>query len=101
MSDMLEKLLAVEKTAAGLVDAAEAEAARRTAQARQDAQKRHTDLLKAKARESEAAVAAERTRLEAEREARNAAERDRLGRFHSDEKAFRASVLSALEKGKE
>ena len=101
MSDMLEKLLAVEKTAAGLIGDAEGEAARRTAQARLDAQKRHTELLKAKAAESEAAVAAERTRIDAERGARNAAEREKLGRFHSDEKAFRAAVLSTIEKGKQ
>ena len=100
MSDMLEKLLAVEKTAAGFVETAEGEAARRTAQARLDAQKRHTELLKATALESEAAVAAERARLDAERETRNAAEREKLGGLHSDEKAFRTAVLAVIEKGK-
>ena len=55
MSDMLEKLLRVEKTASGLVAEAEAEAGRRTSQARIEVQKRHTELMKKKAAENEAA----------------------------------------------
>jgi hypothetical protein len=99
MSDMLEKLLGVEKTAAGLVSEAEEEAGRRTTQARLDAQKRHTELLKAKALENEAAIAAERARLDSERESRNAAEREKLSGVHPDQAAFRAAVLSLVQKG--
>jgi len=100
MSDMLEKLLGVEKTAAGLVAEAEEEAGRRTTQARLEAQKRHTELLKTKAAENGAALAAERARLAAEREARNSEEREKLSRSRTDEAAFRAAVLAIIEKGR-
>jgi len=98
MSDMLEKLLGVEKTAAGLVDAAEAEAARRTAQARQDAQKRHTELLKRTAAESETGLAAERSRVEAERAARNREESEKLSRLPAAPAAFREAVIAIVGK---
>ncbi len=48
MSDMLEKLLGVEKTATALLAEAEAEAARRKADARMESQKKHAELLKEK-----------------------------------------------------
>jgi hypothetical protein len=47
------------------------------------------------------AIAAERARLDAEREARNKAEHEKLARFHADETAFRAAVLSINGKEKE
>jgi vacuolar-type H+-ATPase subunit H len=97
MSDMLEKLLGVEKTAAGLVAEADEEAGRRTAQARLDAQKRHAELLKIKAAENQAALAAERTRIDAERESRNRAESDKLSRLPADQAAFQAAVISIME----
>ncbi len=100
MSDMLQRLLGVEKTAAGLVSEAEGEAARITAQARLDSQKRHSELLKKKAADNEAALAAERGRLAAEREARTQEERERLSRLPRDVGAFRAAALSFIEKGK-
>jgi len=101
MSDMLEKLLGVEKTAAGLVAEAEAEAAHRTSQARIESQKRHTDLLKKKAAENEAVLEAERARLAAERESRNREERQKLSRLPADTAAFRKAVKSFIEKGRE
>jgi regulator of protease activity HflC (stomatin/prohibitin superfamily) len=101
MSDMLEKLLGVEKTAASLVSEAEAEAGRRTGQARLEAQKRHSDLLKKKAGENETALAAERVRLAAERESRNREERGKLSRLPSDPAAFRTAVRSFIDKGRE
>ena len=95
---MLEKLLAVERTAAGLVEAAEAEAARRTAQARVDAQKRHTELLKNTAAENERALAEERAKVEAERERRNREESERLSRLPTSPSTFRDALSSILEK---
>ncbi len=100
MSDMLQRLLGVEKTAAGLVSEAEGDAARITAQARLDSQKRHSELLKKKAADNETALAAERGRLAAEREARTQEERERLSRLPRDVAAFRAAALSFIEKGK-
>jgi vacuolar-type H+-ATPase subunit H len=100
MSDMLEKLLGVEKTAAGLVADAEAEAARRTSQARIESQKRHSELLKKKATENEAVLEAERTRLAAERESRNKEERQKLSRLPADAAAFRTVVRSFMDKGR-
>ncbi len=100
MSDMLQRLLGVEKTAAGLVSEAEGDAARITAQARLDSQKRHSELLKKKAADNEAALAAERARLAAEREARTQEERERLSRLPRDVAAFRGAALSFIEKGK-
>jgi len=99
MSDMLQRLIAVEKTAASLVSEAEADAARLTAQARTDSQKHHSDLLKKKAAENEAALAAERVRLREEREARTRQERERLARLPRNKEAFRAAALSFIEKG--
>ena len=101
MSDMLEKLLGVEKTAAGLVAEAEKEAGRRTAQARQDAQKRHTELLKTRAAENESALAAERARIDAERGARNQEDREKLSRLPRDTAGFRAVVIALIDKGRE
>jgi vacuolar-type H+-ATPase subunit H len=98
---MLEKLLGVEKTAAGLIAEAEAEAGRRTTQARLDAQKRHVELLKAKAAENETSLEAERTRIEAERAARNQVEKEKLTRLPVDQARFRTAILSLIEKGGE
>ena len=80
---------------------AEDEAGRRTAQARQDSQNRHAELLKAQAAENEAALAAERARLEGERKKRSEAEREKLARLPTDPARFRAGTLSLIEKGKE
>jgi len=101
MSDMLQKLLGVEKTAAALVAEAEAEAARLVAQARQEAQRGHTDQLKSRAAENEAALSAERARLEEERRARTQAERVKLDTLPMDDAAFRAAAMSFIEKGAE
>jgi len=100
MSDLLQRLLGVEKTAATLVSEAEAEAARMTAQARVESQKRHSELLKKKAGDNEAALAAERERLKGERESRTRQERDRLARLPRNTEAFRDAALSFIQKGK-
>jgi hypothetical protein len=100
MSDMLQRLLGVEKTAASLVAEAEVQAAGITAQARLDSQKGHSDLLKKKAADNEAALAAERARLAAEREVRTREERERLARLPKGTEAFRKATLSLIERGK-
>ena len=100
MSDVLQRLLGVEKTAANLVAKAEAEAARITAQAKLDSQKRHSELLKKKAADNESALAAERQRLEAERKARTREERERLLKLPKDTAAFRKAAISFIERGK-
>jgi hypothetical protein len=101
MSDMLEKLLGVEKTAAALVAEAEEAAGRRTSEARLETQRRHTELLKKKAAENAAVLDAERARLAAERASRNAEERERLSRLPADTKGFRAAVRSFMDKERE
>ena len=101
MSDMLQKLLGVEKTAASLITEAETEGGRLVAGARQEAQRQHTERLKTRASENEAALAAERTRLEEERRQRTQAEKETLEKRRGDVAAFRAAALSFMEKGKE
>jgi vacuolar-type H+-ATPase subunit H len=101
MSDMLKQLLGVEKTAASIVTEAEAEAGRLAAQARQDAQRKHAELLKTQAAENEASLATQRVTLDAERATRSEAERGKLARLPSDTARFRAATLSFIEKGKE
>jgi F0F1-type ATP synthase membrane subunit b/b' len=73
MSDILDRLLGVEKDAGALVTETETEAARRKTQARLEAQKEHTRLIAEKAKELEARIDSERDRLKKERESKNAA----------------------------
>jgi hypothetical protein len=94
---MLEKLLGVEKTAAGLVAEAEKEAGGRTAQARLDAQTRHTEMLKAKAAENASALEAERARIQVERAARNREDREKLAGLTQDEAQFRSTVIAIID----
>ena len=101
MSDMLQKLLGVEKTAAAIVAEAEAEAGRLATEARQETQQRHVELLKAAASRSDQALADERARLASERESRIQAERERLEKLPLDAAAFRTAALSFIPKGKE
>jgi len=99
MSDMLEKLLGVEKNAARLLAEAEAEAARRKASARAEAQKRHAELLKQKTQEADTAVAEEKTRIAAERERLIAEYRDGLARTPKDLEAFSRAARAFIQKG--
>jgi len=99
MSDMLEKLLNVEKTAASLISEAESEARRRTSAARVDAQKRHAELLKARATETEQAVEKARAEAAAEREKKNAEYRQSISRSTPDRDSFSRVVLGFFEKG--
>jgi vacuolar-type H+-ATPase subunit H len=99
MSDMLEKLLGVEKSAAALISEADAEARRRTSAARVEAQKKHAELLKRKAADAEKAVDAARADSVAERERKNAEYRQSLSRKALDRDAFSRAVLGFFEKG--
>lgn len=99
MSDMLEKLLGVEKSAAALLTEAEAEADRRKADARAEAQKRHAELLKEKTREGDAAVAGEKERIAAERERLLEEYRKELAGMSRDHEAFARAALTFIEKG--
>jgi vacuolar-type H+-ATPase subunit H len=99
MSDMLEKLLSVEKSAASLITEAEAEARRRTSAARVEAQKRHAELLKGRAAEGDRAVEAARKESAEERERKNAEYRQALSRKTPDRGAFSRAVLGFFEKG--
>jgi vacuolar-type H+-ATPase subunit H len=99
MSDTLEKLLAVEKKAAALVAEAEAEARHRTARARAQARQRHSDLLTAKAAETEKAIADERRRIAEERSGKNAEFRTQLERRTPDREALGRVAAEMLKKG--
>ena len=99
MSDMLEKLLGVEKNAASLIGEAETESRRRTSAARVDAQKKHAELLKGSASEADRAVEAARKESAAERERKNAEYRQSLSRAAVDRAAFSRAVLGFFEKG--
>jgi len=99
MSDMLEKLLGVEKTAAALIAEAEADATRRTAQARIDAQKESAVALKQMAAEVESSVQAEKEILAAERTHKTDVYRESLAKHAPDEQAFRRAALSFTDKG--
>jgi len=100
MSDMLEKLLGVEKKAASLVSEAEDEAARRTTQARVESQRKHAELLKQKAIEVDKAVQDEKQRLAAERARKTAEYTEGLTRGSVDRAAFTHAALSFIEKGR-
>jgi vacuolar-type H+-ATPase subunit H len=99
MSDMLEKLLDVEKRAAALLMEAEAEANRRKADARAEAQKKHAELLKGRTAEGDAAVAAEKERIAAERERLIQAYKEKLAGMPRDREAFSRAALAFIEKG--
>jgi vacuolar-type H+-ATPase subunit H len=100
MSDILDKLLSAEKRAAALVAEAEREAHERSARARAAAQRRHADLLTARAAEAEKAVDAERTRIAAERAEKNAAYRRQLEALKPDPSALARAAEAFIHKGK-
>jgi vacuolar-type H+-ATPase subunit H len=99
MSDILEKLLGVEKDAAVLVTDAEAEANRRKAAARAEAQKLSAEALKEQAVRSEQRVAAEKKLIAAERDEKNRAYRQSIAARPLDSSALRRAVTEFIEKG--
>jgi vacuolar-type H+-ATPase subunit H len=99
MSDMLDKILVLEKNASALIAEAEAEAAHRVAQARGETQRNVSEVLKKTAREGDSAVEAERALAVAEREKLNGEYRERLARHPLDAATFGKAVIAFMEKG--
>lgn len=99
MSDILDKLLGVEKDASVLVAHAETEAARRKASAQAEAQKRSSDLIREKALQSEARVAAEQAKIAEERAEKNRAYGESLAARPRNTEALRRVVAEFVEKG--
>ena len=99
MSDMLEKILVLEKNASAVVAEAEADATHRITQVRGETQKAVSEALKKAAREGDGAVDAERTRVAAERERLNGEYREKLDRQPLDTAAFSRAVIGFVEKG--
>jgi F0F1-type ATP synthase membrane subunit b/b' len=98
MSDILEKLLGVEKNASVLITEADAEANRRKTAARMDAQKNYTRLLAEKAAESDAKFAEARERLARERDEKNRKFAEGLLKHGVDIEAFRRAVIAGIGK---
>ena len=99
MSDTLEKLLGVEKTAVTIVADAETEANRRKAQTRLEIQRARADLGRQLAETSEKALADARARVDAERARKNQEHRQRLAGLAQDRAGFAKLVLSSIGKG--
>ncbi len=99
MSDILEKLLGVEKDASVLVTEAEAEGNRRKAAARAEAQRLYAEALKEHAGRCEQRIAAEKQRVAAERDEKNRVYRQSIAARHLDASALRRAVTEFIEKG--
>jgi vacuolar-type H+-ATPase subunit H len=99
MSDMLDKLLQTEKSAAEMVSSAETEGNRRKSEARAEAQKRHAELLKEKAAQAENAVVAEKDRAVRERREKNEEYRAKLSAHPVDHEGFFRLIAQLIEKG--
>ena len=99
MSDILEKLLGVEKSAGLLVSQAEAEAARRKAEAQAEVEKLSAGALKDQAVRADARIAAERAAIAAEREQKNGTYRESLAARAQNTEALRLLVAEFVEKG--
>jgi hypothetical protein len=99
MSDILEKLLGVEKDASVLVSGAEGEAARRRAAALSEAQARHAEVLRRAAVDAAARVESEKARIAAERDAKNRAYSQELASRPRDREALRRVVVDFVDTG--
>ncbi len=99
MSDTLEKLLGVEKTAVTIVADAETEANRRKAQARLEVQRARSEQARQLAEASEKTLAEARSRVEAERARKNQEHRDRLAALAQDRAKFARLVMTYIGKG--
>ncbi len=98
MSDILEKLLGVEKSASVLITEAESEANRRKTTARLDAQKRYTQLLADKAAELDFRLEEARKRLSSERDEQIRSYSESLRKRKLDTEAFRRAVIAGIGK---
>jgi hypothetical protein len=96
MSDILDKLLGVEKNASMLTAEAEAEANKRRTRAGVEAQKEYTEQLALKAREIESRLVEDRERLKAERARKNKEYADTLRRRPQDSDAFRRIFMTFI-----
>ena len=99
MSDTLEKLIGVEKTAVTLVADAETEANRRKAQARLEAQRARSELARQLAETTEKALADARARVEQERSRKNEEHRRKLAALTQNKAEFNRLVVSYIGKG--
>jgi F0F1-type ATP synthase membrane subunit b/b' len=99
MSDVLERLLAVEKDAAALVAQAEAEAARRRAAAQARSADRAAEAVKAEAVRAAERIAAAKEEIAAERERRSRAHGQSLAARPRDTQALRRVVEEFVDKG--
>lgn len=97
MSDILEKLIGVEKKATELVAEAEAEAARRKGAARAEAGRLHADRVRDKAQELDRLLESLKREIAGERESENSRYIAELGarRLHLEE--FRKVVKPLLD----
>ena len=96
MSDILDKLLGVEKNASILTTEAEAEANKRKTRARVEAQKEYTEQLALKTREIESRLVEEREGLKAERARKNSEYTDTLRKLPQDSEAFRRVFMAFI-----
>jgi hypothetical protein len=96
MSDILEKMVSVEKEASALVAEAEAEAERRRSQTRHEGESVLTAALAASAREGAELASSESKTLHAERDRRVAAYRASLSARPLDRDSFRRAALSLI-----
>ncbi|MGA2612560.1 MAG: hypothetical protein ABSG38_03800 [Spirochaetia bacterium] len=81
-----------------MVSSAEAEANKRKAEARAEAQKRHSALLSEKAAEGERAVSAEKERAAKERREKNEEYRVKLSANRVDREGFFRKLTELIEK---
>jgi F0F1-type ATP synthase membrane subunit b/b' len=96
MSDILDKLLGVEKNASNLTTEAEAEANKRKTRARVEAQKEYTEGLARKAREIDGRLEKTREDLKTERERKNLEYSEGLKKSPQDSGAFRRALVSFI-----
>jgi len=99
MSDTLEKLIGVEKTAVTLVADAETEANRRKAQARLEVQRARAELARQLAETSEKALSEARARVEQERSRKNEEHQRKLAALSQNRAEFNRLVASYIGKG--
>jgi len=98
MSDILEKLLGVEKSASILITEAETEANRRKTTAKLDAQKRYTQLVAEKAAELDLRLEKARKRLSGERDEQIRDYSESLRKRKLDTENFHRAVIAGIGK---
>jgi hypothetical protein len=97
MSDMLEKLLSVEKDATSLTESAVAEANHRKTRARIEGQKEYTRVLAEKAKDNEKRIERERDELSAARVEKNRMFMDELKKRRLTTEELRRAVFRFIQ----